>query len=128
MITITPGVWTIFRGWPWVWSCITPSGRQCASGLSLLFSATRWRWSSAAQGWNGRPSLKDAPRFQNWLVRTEAGMMSLFPGSGLAGAGVPGGRWYCHTPDRSGLPSAVLGVGPERFGLPSAVLGTPGVG
>src|SRR2546430_236445 len=31
-------------------------------------------------------------------------------------------------PDRSGFPSAVLGVGAERLGLPSAVRGIPGVG
>src|SRR5258706_2971014 len=31
-------------------------------------------------------------------------------------------------PERSGLPSAVLGGGPSRFGFPSAVFGTPGVG
>src|SRR5579872_1024932 len=97
----------------------------------MLLEAARWRCSSAAQGWNGRPSLNEAPRFQNWLVLTDSGIMSLVAGacgSGLAGAGVPGGRWYCQIPDRSGWPSAALGVGPERFGLPSAVLETPGVG
>jgi hypothetical protein len=30
-------------------------------------------------------------------------------------------------PEKSGLPSSVLGVGPSRFGLPSGVLGA-GVG
>src|SRR6266852_3009027 len=113
-------------------------GKQCASGLSLLFSATRCRWSSAAQGWRGRPSLKDAPMFQNWLRRTEAGIISgLAPGvaGGVAdagaGAGAPGGgvgRAYCQIPVRSGLPSAVFGVGAVRFGFPSAVLRTPAVG
>src|SRR5262245_40996944 len=34
----------------------------------------------------------------------------------------------CHSPDRSGLPSAVRGAGADRFGLPSAVLGIPTVG
>ena len=34
----------------------------------------------------------------------------------------------CHTPDRSGLPSAVFGIGAVRFTLPSLVRGTPGVG
>ena len=62
----------------------------------MLLEAARWRCSSAAQGWNGSPSLKDAPRFQNWLVLTDSGIMSfaaaVFLGSGLAGAGVPGGR------------------------------------
>jgi hypothetical protein len=27
-------------------------------------------------------------------------------------------------PEKSGLPSGILGVGPSRFGLPSGVLGT----
>src|SRR4029450_4390126 len=31
-----------------------------------------------------------------------------------------------HTPDRSGLPSAVRGVGAARLGLPSDVRGVPG--
>src|SRR5207244_10739740 len=31
-------------------------------------------------------------------------------------------------PERSGLPSGVLGAGAERFGFPSRVRGIPGVG
>src|SRR5206468_5637295 len=34
----------------------------------------------------------------------------------------------CQTPERSGLPSAVLGAGALRFGRPSGNLGTAGVG
>jgi hypothetical protein len=33
-----------------------------------------------------------------------------------------------HTPEKFGLPSAVLGVGAPRFGKPLGVLGTPAVG
>src|SRR5688572_6754721 len=33
-----------------------------------------------------------------------------------------------HSPEKSGLPSAVRGVGADMFTLPAAVLGTPGVG
>src|SRR5262245_33011330 len=33
----------------------------------------------------------------------------------------------CHMPDKSGLPSGVLGAAAARFGLPSAVRGIPGV-
>src|SRR5580658_5234875 len=33
-----------------------------------------------------------------------------------------------HIPEKSGLPSAVLGVGASRFGNPPGVLGTPAVG
>src|ERR1022692_680312 len=46
---------------------------------------------------------------------------------GGAGGGVPGGLMYCQIPERSGLPSAVLGVGPFMSCFPSAVRGTPGV-
>ena len=35
---------------------------------------------------------------------------------------------FCHTPEKSGLPSAVRGVRAWRFGLPSRVFGTPAVG
>jgi hypothetical protein len=63
----------------------------------MLLEAAHRRCSSAAQGWNGRPSLKEAPRFQNWLVRTERGIMSFVAdvdgvAVGGVGAGVPGGR------------------------------------
>ena len=34
----------------------------------------------------------------------------------------------CQTPDKSGLPSAVFGIGAVRFTLPSFVRGKPGVG
>src|SRR5665213_649736 len=99
----------------------------------MLLEATRWRCSSAAQGWKGRPSLKEAPRFQNWLVLTDNGIMSFVcdaggVAGGGAGAGVPGGRSYSQIPERSGCPSVALGAGPDKFGLPSAVLGTLGVG
>jgi hypothetical protein len=36
--------------------------------------------------------------------------------------------WTCQTPDKSGLPSAVFGMGAVSFTLPSLVRGTPGVG
>ena len=49
----------------------------------MLFEATRWRCSSAAQGWKGRPSLNDAPRFQNWLVLTDSGIISFVRTRGL---------------------------------------------
>jgi len=34
----------------------------------------------------------------------------------------------CHTPERSGLPSAVRGIGAVRSGFPSGVRGVPGDG
>jgi hypothetical protein len=40
----------------------------------------------------------------------------------------PAGRKFSQIPERSGLPSAVLGAGASKSGLPSAVLGTPAVG
>src|SRR5580700_132188 len=111
-----------------------PIGRQCASGLSLLLLATRCRCSSAAHGWNGRPSLNDEPIFQKGLLLTifrksslVANVLKFGPAAGRAPAGA-GARELSHMPLRSGLPSAVLGAGALRFGLPSGVLGTPGVG
>src|ERR1700733_2722859 len=118
-----------------------PIGRQCASGLSLLLSATRCLCSSAAQGWNGKPSGKEEPMFQNALFLTRARKSSLvfkpekispfaagaFEFAAAAGAGA-GARKFSQMPVRSGFPSAVLGVGALRFGFPSAVLGMPGVG
>src|SRR5580704_2873754 len=38
------------------------------------------------------------------------------------------GEILFHTPERSGLPSAVRGTGAARLGLPAAVRGMPGVG
>src|SRR5689334_1829728 len=38
------------------------------------------------------------------------------------------GEIFVHSPERSGLPSAVRGAGAVRFGLPSAVRGIPAVG
>ena len=35
-MTSSDGVWRNFRGAPCVWSCITPIGRQRASGFSAL--------------------------------------------------------------------------------------------
>src|SRR5579883_1992857 len=111
-----------------------PNGRQWASGLSLLLSATRSRCSSAPQGVNGRPSWKDEPRFQNGLRRAAARKSSLDAAAPAgrvfrdAASTAPTGRETSQMPLRSGLPSAVLGVGALRFGFPSAVRGTPGVG
>src|SRR6185436_16000520 len=50
-----------------------------------------------------------------------SGLMSLamFPTKPPAGI---------HSPDMSGLPSAVFGAGADRFGLPSGVRGIPAVG
>ena len=55
----------IFLGCGCMWSCIRPSGRQCASGLSLLFSDRRAFTRSAAHGSIGRPSLNPEPMFLN---------------------------------------------------------------
>src|ERR1700730_14870155 len=116
-----------------------PIGRQCASGLSLLLSATRCLCSYAAQGWNGKPSGTEEPMFQNALFLTRARKSSFvfkpekispFAAGAFgfaAGAGA-GARKFSQMPVRTGFPSAVLGVGALRFGFPSAVLGMPGVG
>ena len=130
-----------------MWNCIRPIGRQCASGLSLLFFSTRSFFSAVAQGVNGRPPFSVEPISKNWLrnprtpVRLPAALVPFAaPLAGLVwvAAGVLaaaaeelapcGGRRLASTnsqsPVKSGLPSAVRGVGPFKFGLPSASLGT----
>src|SRR5262245_44120343 len=118
-----------------------PIGRQCASGLSLLLSAMRFLTRSAAHDCIGKPSLKPPPTFPNVANGIPSG------GSGGGGGGAEGAggvnpgvaagaapRWpagprgFSQIPERSGLPSAVLGAGAVRLGLPSLVLGTPGAG
>src|SRR5690349_430563 len=102
-----------------------PSGRQCASGLSLLLLSTRWRCSSAAQGVKGRAAGRAAHRFDVWLSRIASGVRGdvVTSRESPAFTGGCGPRTYCEAPEKSGLPSAVLGVGPFRSALPSGVLG-----
>src|ERR1700687_3113037 len=104
-----------------------PIGRQCASGLSLLFAARRAFTSSAAHGCSGRPSLTFAPTSRNVVTggpaeNEGAGAASVPP---PAGPSCPSPR--IQFPEKSGLPSAVRGAGAVKSGLPSGVLGTPGV-
>src|SRR5437773_4176562 len=122
--------------------CITPIGRQCASGLSLLLSAIRCFTNSAAHGWYGAPPESCAPMLPNTDPEGPAGG----PGAAAGGAGVPaaggvpgaaaapgaaggaagrGGGSAPHTPDKFGFPSAARGGGALKSGLPSAVNGTP---
>ena len=58
---MTSGVWMILRGCGCVCSCRLPSGRQWASGLSLLLPAMRCVLSAAAHGCSGRPPATPAP-------------------------------------------------------------------
>src|SRR5262249_32948870 len=110
-----------------------PRGRQCASGLSLLFSAARrWR-SSAASGRKGRPPFTVVPMLKNWLSRGLNRWFGPRPvpvsggGSGTCAAApsTPGVLRNSQMPERSGLPSAVLGAGASRLTLPSAARGAP---
>src|SRR5438876_6323393 len=87
--------------------CITPIGRQCASGLSLLLSAIRCFTNSAAHGWYGAPPGSCAPMLPN----TDADGPAGGPGAATGGAGAPpasggaaarGGGSVCHTPDKFG--------------------------
>src|SRR5262245_44747659 len=108
---------------------MNPIGRQSASGLSLLLSASRCFCSSAAHGRSGTGSLSPYLMFQNTVMIT--GIVPSPRGEPPVPdtLSVRGNvMTFCQRPDRSGLPSAVLGVGAVRFGLPSAVRGTPGVG
>src|SRR6266581_862960 len=96
--------------------------------------------SSAAQGFNGRPSLNPEP-----LSRNDAGAISSrdtfgggaaggaafavpLPPRKLAGVWSTGVRTICQIPERSGLPSGVLGAGASRLSCPFGNLGTPDVG
>src|SRR5580704_11296462 len=75
-------------------SCMSPSGKQCASGLSLLFSALRLVKRSAAHGNKGRPSLNPCPMF----LKLATGGPEGGGGGGAAGAsagGCPLGPPFC---------------------------------
>src|SRR6267154_2286383 len=68
---------------------------------------------------------------QNWLARggsvpSSSGAPAAPPTP--ASPGAPNPRATRQIPDRSGVPSAVLGAGAARLGLPSGVLGTRAVG
>src|ERR1700686_1163784 len=107
-------------------------GRQWASGLSLLFSDFRLFSTSAAHGCSGSPSFMLAP-----ILKNVASGGPSDGGGGGGGRGAWAGAWGCapprppgtrvtsHTPEKSGFPSAVRGVGAVRSGFPSAVFGTP---
>src|SRR5438067_9320023 len=112
---------------------MNPIGMQRASGLSLLLAAMRCLTSSAAHGWYGRPSLNPDPTLPKLAGATSSSDTSA--GAGAAAAPRPGGAApraaaaplagaagvatppaapprpppFRHTPDRSRLPSAVLG-------------------
>src|SRR5262245_39316169 len=111
---------------------MNPIGKQCASGLSLLLSAFLFFIRSAAQGWNGKSSLKPRPALPNVAIGIPSG-----GSGGTAGAPAPAPRCpaprcpppppatrLLQMPDKSGLSFAILGVEPSGLGLPSAVLGT----
>src|SRR6185436_13696233 len=98
-----------------------PIGRQCASGLSLLLSAMRFFKRSAAHGVNGRPFVNPTPT----LPKLASGIASrdTFGGAAPLPPRPAVAHGFAQTPDRSGLPSPVLGVGAVRSGFPSGVLG-----
>src|SRR6478609_5099043 len=77
----------IFRGCGCMCNCVSPSGRQCASGLSLLPSAVRFARSSFAHGVNGNPSLTAAPMLKN--APSGGALGSAAGGGGGGGGGAP---------------------------------------
>src|ERR1700724_1348244 len=102
-----------------VCSLTTPIGRQKDVGSSFLSSSVRFFARALAHGRYGNPPW----RLQPMLMNSCPTGMSAQPSGGH-------GR-LCSTsqrPEKSGLPSAVLGVGASRFGVPADVLGTPAVG
>src|SRR5713226_25989 len=85
----------------------TPCGRQFALDSSLAWvRVPRSLKSASAAGRKGTsPGLRSAAMFTRYF-----------------------GPLACQIPDKSGLPSGVLGAGTERFGLPSGSRGMPLVG
>src|SRR5215813_11800904 len=97
-----------------------PIGRQCASGLSLLLSPIRFFTRSAAQGWYGAPPCVLLPILPNGDPPPPPPR----PPRPAAGGGAFGSRVISHTPDKSGLPSAIRGTGAFESSFPSAPNGT----
>src|SRR5262252_3101721 len=127
----------ILRGSGCRCSCMLPSGRQCASGLSFAPSAARLFRSSRAHGWYGKPPCTSVPRSKNAAMLGAGGRLfsaDLVPGAPpvpltLPPAAAPSLQpGFSHTPDRSGCPSKNFGAGAVTSTLPSAVLGMPGSG
>src|SRR5437773_11438249 len=102
-----------------VCSLTIPMGRQKVVRSSFLSSSVRFFAMAAAHGRYGNPPLRLHPMLMNSCPTG----MSAQPSGGQ-------GRLCStsQTPEKSGLPSAVLGVGASRFGVPAGVLGTPVVG
>ena len=102
-----------------------PIGRQCASGLSFMPSAIRFFLSSAAQGCIGAVL---SGRFVPMSKKVASGGRSAGTGGGASPPRPrPPPPPASQMPDKSGFPSAVLGVGAVRLGFPSANLGILGV-
>src|SRR5262245_21130665 len=127
-------------------------GKQWASGLSLLLSAIRCFTRSAAQGCIGNPSLNPCPAFPNVAMGGPLSGVAAGAGAGAppaaaaaapprcppppAAAAAPPrcppppapARPVCHTPEKSGLPSGVLGAGAFKLISPVGVRGAPRLG
>jgi len=92
----------------------TGHGRQRDVGISLRWSAWRCRMRSLAQGNIPRSSgFSPAARFSEY-----------FGGASTPSTLESGTH---QIPDKSGLPSAVRGVGAERLGVPSGLRGSLGL-
>src|SRR6185295_15363635 len=99
-----------------------PIGRHQTSGLSLLLSAIRFFFSSSAHGCSGSGYPRPATS-----KNCDTGGV---PSGGGVGAGAaprprppppppPPPKRVSQMPEKSGLPSAVLGAGAARLALPS---------
>ena len=86
-ITINPGVWIIFLACGCMCNCVRPSGKQCASGLSLLLLSLRSFRIAAAQGVNGRPPGTVEPISKNSLTPGGRGPRPTLPAGGGPGGG-----------------------------------------
>ena len=132
------------RGYGCAVICMMPIGKQCASGLSLLLSATRFFTRSAAHGWYGAPpgvcppmSPKTlppgrAPAVPGAAVPAGGGPPPRAPGGGLladggaAGAGGSAPAWplgISGPAPRPRPPALAMSQTPDKSGLPSANFG-----
>src|SRR5687767_4890567 len=117
------GVCTYLAGDASMCNCMNPIGRQWERGLSLPSLGSRPFFSDSPYSVSGRPTPTHIPVADH--TSGPGALNGDLKGPPRRARMPPPPR---HVPERSGLPSAVLGVGAYQSGSPSAVRGTPGVG
>jgi hypothetical protein len=103
-------VWRIWNGTGTAATAGTGQGRQCEAGISFRMLSCRCFINSCAQG-----SIPKAAG-----SRSAARLSEYFGGASIPSI-LPSGTHQI--PEKSGLPSAVLGTGPFIFGVAPVLLG-----